>query len=88
MQRVDLLETLVDRIVESVTEMEQKFDSVSGAHEAYGLIAEELDEFWDEVKKKEKDRNVDLMVNELIDTAGMALRAALSLKWDAQHGTV
>lgn len=46
-------------------------------HEAEGVIREEFDEFWDEVKKnprKHPDRN-DLARKELIQLAAMSIRA-------------
>ena len=45
------------------------------AHEAYAVLLEELDEFWQEVKRKEPD--ADAMYRELVQVAAMALCAAL-----------
>lgn len=42
-------------------------------HEAYGIILEELDEFWDEVKKKKHDLRE--LRKELVQVAAMAIRA-------------
>jgi hypothetical protein len=46
-------------------------------HEAYAVILEELDEFWDEVRKKE--HCPEKMLRELIQIAAMAQRAAEDL---------
>lgn len=46
-----------------------KFRSV---HEAYAVLLEELDEFWDEVKLKQHDKAA--MKKELIQLAAMCLK--------------
>lgn len=46
-------------------------------HEAYGVILEELDEFWDEVKRQHP--NPVLLLKELIQVAAMCERAAEDL---------
>lgn len=48
-------------------------------HEAYAVIKEELDEFWEEVRKKEQYRNQDAMRNELIQIAAMCVRTIYNL---------
>ncbi len=48
--------------------------SFHSAHEAYGVILEEVDEFWDLVKSDNKN-----MLNELLQIAAMAQRAAEDL---------
>ena len=53
--------------------------SLHSAHEAYAVILEEVDELWDEVKKKRKNRDIDAMRNELIQIAAMAVRAVVDL---------
>jgi NTP pyrophosphatase (non-canonical NTP hydrolase) len=52
----------------------------NSAHEAYGVLAEEVDEFWDEVKKKRRDRNPEAMRDELVQIAAVAWRAAKCLE--------
>lgn len=52
---------------------------IFGAHDAYGRILEELDEFWDEVRAKEHKRDRANMLKELIQVAAMAQRAAEDL---------
>lgn len=53
-----------------------------GPHEAYGVILEEVDEFWDEVKKKHPSREE--MRKELIQVAAMCLRAIIDLGLDRE----
>jgi hypothetical protein len=48
-------------------------------HEAYGVILEEVDEYWAEVKKKAKDRRPSEVRAELVQIAAMACRAIIDL---------
>lgn len=49
---------------------------INSAHEGYAVILEELDEFWDEVKKKRELRDGRRMYEELVQIAAMAQRTA------------
>lgn len=53
---------------------------MNSAHEAYAVILEELDEFWEEVRKKKEARNHPKMRQELRQIAAMAIRAIHDLK--------
>lgn len=50
---------------------------IHNAHEAYGVIAEEFAEFFDEVRAQKHDK--DKMLKELIQTAAMCYRAVEDL---------
>lgn len=47
-------------------------------HEAYGVILEELDEFWDLVRQQKPDKRE--MLDELVSVAAMCQRAAEDLE--------
>jgi truncated hemoglobin YjbI len=49
-------------------------------HEAYGIIQEEVDEFWDIVKLKAERRDKDKTREELVQIAAMACRALIDLE--------
>ncbi len=49
-------------------------------HEAYAVILEELDEFWEEVRKKQENRSKTAMRRELIQIAAMSIRAIKDLR--------
>ena len=51
---------------------------LNSPHEAAAVIREEFEEFWDEVKRK--DRNNLAMLKELVHTAAMCQRAAEDLQ--------
>lgn len=53
-----------------------KHKPINSAHEGYAVILEELDEFWQEVRKKRSERSPDKMVSELVQVAAMAQRTA------------
>lgn len=44
------------------------------AHEAYAILLEEVDELWDEIKRKPSARSVDAMREEAVQIGAMALR--------------
>ena len=55
-----------------------KHGDMNSLHEAYAVILEELDEFWEEVRRQEHRPNAALA--ELVSVAAMAQRAAEDLK--------
>lgn len=58
---------------------ENAHDKMNSAHEAYAVILEELDEFWEEVRKKRSERLNVRMRDELVQTAAMCVRAIRDL---------
>lgn len=48
----------------------------NSAHEAYGVLMEEVEEFWDHVKTNQKRRDLPNMKKEAIQIAAVALRIA------------
>lgn len=54
----------------------EKYGLTKSAHEGYAVIFEELDEFWDEVKKQDNKRNFINMYKELVQVAAMAKKVA------------
>lgn len=58
------------------------FPPINSLHEGYAIIKEELDEFWQEVMKKRKERSAEKLHSELVQIAAMCQRTAedLSLK--------
>lgn len=55
-----------------------KHGPMHGPHEGYSVILEELDELWDEVKKKGGGRDA-LAENEALQVAAMACRYILDV---------
>lgn len=52
-------------------------------HEGYAVMLEEVDEFWDEVKKNQKNYNLLKQKKEAIQVAAMAVRICVELLYDA-----
>jgi len=46
----------------------------SSAHEGYAVLLEEMDELWDEVKKKQSERDPEKMYHEAKQIAAMGIR--------------
>jgi hypothetical protein len=55
---------------------------INSTHEGYSVILEELDEFWDEVKRKRAERDSGAMYAELVQIAAMAARTAVDCGLD------
>jgi hypothetical protein len=67
--------TVVLRELERAQELHpQPINSVA---EGYAVILEELDEFWDEVRKKQALRSKEQLRTELVEVAAMCLRTAI-----------
>jgi hypothetical protein len=53
-----------------------RYRPMASAHEGWAVLREEVDELWDEVKRKPSQRNSASMYNELVQIAAMAQRMA------------
>src|ERR1700688_2836741 len=72
-----IVDGLVQEVAAEVNRAQSLFAPINGPHEGYGVIKEEFDEFWDEVKKYNLNKNRDTrpqMRTELIQLAAMCLR--------------
>jgi NTP pyrophosphatase (non-canonical NTP hydrolase) len=76
------LDDLVSRRAAQLTEQHGLFAS---PHEMYGVIFEEVCEFFDIVKQRESMRSTTKMIRELVDIASAALRAANQLAGAIDH---
>jgi NTP pyrophosphatase (non-canonical NTP hydrolase) len=61
---------------EELASARKKHGPMLSIHEGYAVILEELDEAWDEVKKKTRDRDLDNLYKELIQIAAMCQKMA------------
>jgi len=69
------------RVREELQAARLKNAPMNSAHEAYAVILEELDELWEEVRKKRSERNPAAMAAELVQIAAMCQRAAEDLRF-------
>ncbi len=65
---------IADDIREEVCLSMSLHNPLNSDHEAYSVIMEEIEEYWEEVKKKRAERNRDNMRKELIQIAAMCIR--------------
>lgn len=52
----------------------EKDEEFRSCHEGYGILLEEVDELWDEIKKKKTKRNSKLMREEAVQIVAIAMR--------------
>ena len=57
----------------------QKNGPYHSHHEAYAVLLEEVDEYWDQVKKKPSKRDPKNMYEELVQIAQVAMATAVEL---------
>lgn len=70
----------LNRVADELRSARTMHQPMNSSHEAYAVILEELDEFWEEVRKKRAERSSAAMFKELIQVAAMAIRATSDLK--------
>lgn len=59
-----------------VNRAREKHKPINSLHEGYAVLLEEVDEFWEEVKKKRESRDHSKMLSELVQVAAMSQRTA------------
>lgn len=75
--------TPMDGILREVRAEVNRANDIHGgyhsAHEAYAVLLEEVDEFWEEVRRKRSERSPARMREELVQVAAVAVRAIEAL---------
>jgi hypothetical protein len=69
-----LLGQAVTDVLNEVKAAQDKFPPMNSAHEGYAVLLEEVDELWEIVKLKQKNRDLTAMRKEAVQIAAMALR--------------
>lgn len=54
----------------------EAWPAMNSAHEGFGVLAEEVDELWEHVRTKQKNRDLAAMRKEALQVAAMAIRFA------------
>ncbi len=75
--------TISNMVIEEYYRATKKFSPFNSVHEGYAIILEELDELWEEIKKKKDKRRTKKMLEEAIHVAAMAMRFANDMCGDA-----
>jgi hypothetical protein len=76
----DILKLIANEVARAKTMYPENFVN---QHEGYAVMLEEVDELWDEIKKKQKDYDLLKQKKEAIQVAAMAVRIAVELCYDA-----
>jgi NTP pyrophosphatase (non-canonical NTP hydrolase) len=63
------------------------YPALHSLHEAYAVILEELDELWELVRRKDRDRNPAAVLRELVQLSAMCQRAAEDLGFARGEGS-
>lgn len=77
--KISLKTILVDIMNEVDRAKELHPGNFNSPHEGYAVILEEVEELWDEIKKKKSEYNLDAQYNEAIQAAAMLVRFASEL---------
>lgn len=78
MRQADM-NALLNVVGAEVRRAEKLHPPINSLHEGYAVIAEELDEFWEQVRRKASDRDPVAVRTELIQTAAMCVRTILNV---------
>lgn len=73
------IDNILDNITNELFNATLKYSKFNSFHEGYAVILEELDELWNEVKKKPHLIDKDNMRKEAIQIATMAIRFIIDL---------
>lgn len=65
------LEAAINDVASEIMSARSKWPAFNSAHEGYAVALEEVDELWEHVKVKSKDRDLDAMRSEAIQAAAM-----------------
>jgi hypothetical protein len=71
---------LLSTVAAELERARAKYAPFNSAHEGWAIILEEVDELWDEVRKRQGERDLARMQREAIQIAAMALRFVLDVK--------
>ena len=70
-----MLEEIRDELISAIV----KFHPFNSGHEGYGVILEELEELWGEIKNSKETKGNEAMRKEAIQIAAMSLRFIVDL---------
>lgn len=77
--------TFRELVIEEMHELRMKNGEFNSWHEAYGVLLEEVEEFWKDCKKRPSKRNPENALRELVQIAAIAECAAYDLTLPVIH---
>lgn len=69
-----------DMVAAEIASARTNHKNINSFHEGYAIILEELDEVWEEVRKRSSERSNDRTLKELVQVAAMCQRTAEDLR--------
>jgi hypothetical protein len=73
------LSTALEEVALEVRNATSNWPPMNSMHEAYGVLLEEVDELWEHVKTKQRNRNLHAARKEAMQVAAMAIRFMLDV---------
>lgn len=70
----ELVHRALNSVQDEVVAATRKYKPFNSCHEGFAVLAEEVDELWDEVKVKQGSRDMEKLYNEAKQCAAMAVR--------------
>ena len=77
-----------DDVRHEISKARAKYRPMASAHEGWAVLREEVDELWEEVKKKPLKRDPSAMYAELVQVAAMAQRMAEDIVLSGKVGEI
>ena len=75
-------------VAEELRRARSMYRDMASAHEGWAVLREEVDELWEEVKKKPSKRDTAAMYIELVQVAAMAQRMAEDIVLSGKVGEI
>jgi NTP pyrophosphatase (non-canonical NTP hydrolase) len=82
------MSVFTDDVETELAQARSKYRPMASAHEGWAVLREEVDELWEEVKKKSSKRDTGAMYDELIQVAAMAQRMAEDIVLTGKVGEI
>lgn len=70
---------VLNHVLNELEQAQENWAPFNSQHEGYGVLAEEFDELWDEIKLNQKKRDLHKTYREAIQLAAMAMRFAIEV---------
>lgn len=80
-----IMQQFLDDVCDEYERAAGMYAPLHSAHEAYAVILEELDEFWEHVRQQDARRCHRAMRHELVQIAAMCLRTVLDLGYGMEQ---
>lgn len=76
----------IQKVIDEYVRAVKTFGAFKSAHEGYGVLLEEVDELWDEVKAKQGKRRQKNLEKEATQVAAMGLRFLIDVCLNSNKG--